>query len=340
MPIRVPASQCGADGFGRRKRITRGTAIEPPHLNACRLPNPTTPRNACISLVMLITTLSSEPPPADALHTTIPVGVVSFINTLPLIDGLDGLRDITLRHSVPSLLIDELLAGRVEVALCSSIDYLRSPEPLVLLPVGMLGCDGPTMTVRLYSTQPLHEVTRVHCDTDSHTSVALLRILMRELYETEVEIVEYEAREHVAGNHVVEWPDAMLLIGDKVTTDSPPAVRYPHQLDLGDAWHQLTGLPFVFAVWMAKESVDPSRLRTVALALDRQRRHNQQRIDRILHDRVSQTKWPLDLAREYLTQRLRYAFDERALQGMKQFFDLATSHRLVENRRDIRWLDI
>ena len=99
---------------------------------------------------------------------------MSFINTLPLIDGLENLADVSLRHSVPSLLIDELLAGRVDVALCSSIDYLRSPTPLALLPVGMLGCDGPTMTVRLYSNKPLHEITSVHCDTDSHTSVALL----------------------------------------------------------------------------------------------------------------------------------------------------------------------
>ena len=271
----------------------------------------------------------------QSVATTIPVGVVSFINTLPLIDGLENLADVSLRHSVPSLLIDELLAGRVDVALCSSIDYLRSPTPLALLPVGMLGCDGPTMTVRLYSNKPLHEITSVHCDTDSHTSVALLRILMREMHGNDPQIIDYEAREHVAGNQVVEWPDAMLLIGDKVTTDSPPAVRYPHQLDLGEAWHELTGLPFVFALWMTLEDVDPDRLRMVSIALDRQRRHNRERLDRILRTRVAHTKWPLDLARTYLMDRLRYDVDERAVEGLERFFELAASHGLVESARPL-----
>ena len=61
------------------------------------------------------------------------LGVVSFVNTLPLIDGLERLADIDLRYSVPSLLMDTLLAGEVDLALCSSIDYQRSPEPLVIV---------------------------------------------------------------------------------------------------------------------------------------------------------------------------------------------------------------
>ena len=94
------------------------------------------------------------------------IGVVSFVNTLPLIDGLERLRDVELRCTVPSHLLAMLLDEEVDVALCSSIDYQLSAEPLVVLPVGLLGCDGPTLTVRLYSSVPIDEIDEVCRDTD------------------------------------------------------------------------------------------------------------------------------------------------------------------------------
>ena len=273
--------------------------------------------------------------PADG-DDLVHLGVVSFVNTLPLIAGLDGCRDLDVRPSVPSLLLDRLLAGEADVALCSSIDYQRSPVPLVVLPVGRLGCDGPTLTVRLYSQRPIEEIDVVHCDTDSHTSVALLRILLRERHGISPRLVDYHAREHVAEARPLDWPGAMLLIGDKVVTDSPPAVRYPHQLDLGAAWHELTGLPFTFAVWVAREDVDPVRLDVAAAVLDRQRRKNRPLLDRLIHDRVVPRGWPADLAREYLGHRLRYEWDDAAAHGLRWFWRLAAEHGLIEAERPLR----
>lgn len=263
------------------------------------------------------------------------IGVVSFVNTLPLIDGLERLTDIELRHSVPSVLVQQLLSGAVEIALCSSIDYQHSPVPLVILPAGALGCAGPTLTVRLYSSRPIARIAAVHCDTDSHTSIALMRILLKELHNIEPEIIDYNAREHVAENRPVDWPESMLLIGDKVVTDSTPAVRYPHQLDLGAAWNELTGLPFVFAAWMATESADPQRLTVANAILDRQRRHNRERLDLIVHHRARPRNWPTDLASEYLKQRLVYELQEPHRAGMELFFEKAQSHGLIEKVRPL-----
>jgi chorismate dehydratase len=268
----------------------------------------------------------------------IQLGVVSFLNTLPLIDGLDRLEGFRFRYSVPSLLIDQLLAREVDLALCSSIDYQRSPEPLLIVPVGALGCDGATLTVRLYSQQPIERIQHVYCDRDSHTSIALLRILLREMHQIDPVLIEYDAREHVAENHPIDWPDTMLLIGDKVVTDSPPAVRYPYQLDLGAAWLELTGLPFVFAVWMARKQRDLQRIRTAAAVLDRQRRHNIERLDLIVHRRAEPRRWPPDLARIYLTQRLVYEFTPRLRDGLELFFAKAQSHGLITRRRPIELL--
>jgi chorismate dehydratase len=262
-------------------------------------------------------------------------GVVSFVNTLPLIEGLGGLADIELIHNVPSLLIEQLLGGAVDVALCSSIDYQRSPEPLVIVPAGLLGCDGPTLTVRLYSTSPIERIERVYCDTDSHTSIALMQILLRERFGIDPELISYNAREHVADSRLVDWPEAMLLIGDKVVTDSPPAVRYPHQLDLGGLWREHTATPFVFALWLARPDVDPDRLRVAGAILDRQRRRNGLRIEAIIHDRAEPRNWPRDLALAYLRERIAYEFTDDRRRGLEQFFDKAFEHGLIGERRPL-----
>jgi len=267
------------------------------------------------------------------------LGVVSFINTLPLIDGLEALADLELRHSVPSRLIEQLLADEVEVALCSSIDYQRCDAPLVALPVGLLGCDGPTLTVRLYSTRPIERIERVYCDTDSHASIALMRILLKEIYGIEPRLVDYDAHRHVAGGSPIDWPEAMLIIGDKVVTDSPPAVRYPHQLDLGEAWTEHTSLPFVFALWLAKETADAPRLRrqrTAAAILDRQRRYNAIRLDWIVHHRAPRRRWPRDLAGDYLKHHIAYEFTERRRRGLELFYDKALAHGVIARRRPLQ----
>lgn len=272
--------------------------------------------------------------------STVKLGVVSFLNTLPMIDGLENLKDIELKFTVPSCLIDQLLSDEVEIALCSTIDFQNSPEPLVIIPCGILGCDGPTLTVRLYSSVPIHQLEHVYCDTDSHTSIILLRILLRELYEIDPEIIDYNAREHVAENKPVEWPEAMLLIGDKVVTDSPPAVRYPHQLDLGAAWVNMTELPFVFAAWMAKKTTSLERLRPAALALDRQRRANAMCLDRIISRNVNSRHWPDDLARKYLGEYLSYEWTSKRQEGLELFFKMSKKHKLIKNLRPVELLSI
>lgn len=280
--------------------------------------------------------------PADAVADTPPLranirlGVVSFVNTLPLIDGLDGLDNVDLQFTVPSLLLGKLIDDEVDIALCSSIDYHRSDEPLVVLPVGLLGCDGPTLTVRLYSKVPLDAIDRVHCDTDSHASVVLMQILLKEMHGIAPDLIEYDAREHVADNRPVDHPETMLLIGDKVVTDSPPAVRYPHQLDLGAQWVEMMQLPFVFALWMAKRTADEALLQSACAVLDRQRRHNMfDRLDRIIARHAEPRKWPRDLAADYLKEKLSYEFTDHRRAGLELFYAKAVEHGLLSARRPL-----
>lgn len=251
---------------------------------------------------------------------------MSYLNAKPLIDGLDAANDAAdVRYDVPSRLLTDLESGDVDLALCPVIDYARSRQPLTIVPVGGIGCQGSTLTVRLYSRVPIDRLEAVYVDTDSHTSATLLRVLLDRLYGIAPRLIDYDAHEQVAGGRVVDLqgvhgPEAMLLIGDKVVTDSPRAVAYPHQLDLGEAWHRMTGMPFVFAVWMTRVGENLGDLPERLTAL---RQHNAERIDVIVTRHAAEHHWPADLAQRYLGEILRYAIGETELRAIEHFFELA-----------------
>ncbi|MGP1273112.1 MAG: menaquinone biosynthetic enzyme MqnA/MqnD family protein [Phycisphaerales bacterium] len=280
------------------------------------------------------------------MKTETRIGCVNFLNTAPLIEGLGSLAGVTVTGAVPSKLVGLLERDEADVALVSLIDAARSAVPLVVVPAGMIGCDGPTLTVRLYSQVPIDGVRVVHADTDSHTSVALCRLLLKDRYGIEPSFADYDARERMplarradaepSGEEAdgSSWPESMLLIGDKVVTDSPPAVRYPHQCDLGELWREQTGLPFVYAVWMCRgDRVDDARVRRAAALLDRQRRHNRTRIDHIVTNRAPEHRWPADLARRYIGRCLRYDFDERAREAAGLFLERCVAAGLAPHAR-------
>lgn len=281
------------------------------------------------------------------------IGCVKYLNTLPLIEGLASWQEAELIAAVPSRMIDLLLGGvggEVDMALVSLIDYARSPEPLAILPVGMIGCDGPTMTVRLYSSIEPEKITAVHGDTDSHTSATLVRVVLARKYGRMPELIDFDARERVSSPPSgEEWPPALVLIGDKIVTDAPPAGRYPYQVDLGQAWKDMTGLPFVYAAWMCRASAldQPGdegaarrrRILATAAVLDRARRHNATRLDWIVAGRAAERGWPEDLAATYVGSYLRYEVGEAERAGAERFLEEAAALGLAP-RREVRWVEV
>lgn len=271
------------------------------------------------------------------------LAAVSYLNTLPLIEGLEANRDVELTLAAPSHLLPLLESGDADLALAPVIDALRSDAELELVPAGAIGCDGATLTVRLYSAVPFEQARRVHADADSHTSVTLARWLLATRFNARPEFVEFDARERVevagdTGGAPAEWPETMLMIGDKVVTDSPPAVRYPHQLDLGEAWRAETGLPFVYAVWMRRAGDAPSPRERAAIALlDRQRRYNASRLDWIVTRRATAKRWPTDLARDYLGRHLRFDVGDPQREAIARFFAEASALGAAPDR-PARWL--
>jgi chorismate dehydratase len=275
------------------------------------------------------------------------IAAVRYLNTAPLVEGLDTCEGITLLPVVPSRIADLVRAGEADIGLVSIVDAVREGPELALIPAGMIGCDGPTLTVRVFSSVPLASITHLHADTDSHTSVALARLILAKRFGISPPVIDFDVRERVTRGGAsaptpdrIEdaWPDSVLLIGDKVVTDRPPASRYPHELDLGEAWKELTGLPFVYAMWMCRAAdADSARITTAATLLDRQRRHNLTRLEWIVSTRAPAARWPLDQARHYLGHLLRYQVGPREREAVTRFLGDAAHLGLLPSK-SLRWV--
>lgn len=250
------------------------------------------------------------------------LGCVSYLNSRPLVYGLDGRADLKVIYDVPSRLLDLISAGRCDLALLPVIDY-QQRDDLWMVPVSCIGADGHVYTVRLFSRVPADRIKTLFFDTDSHTSVALCRIILKYVYGCEPEPATSQAD-----------ADATLLIGDKVVCAAPAG--HPHQLDLAYEWKQWTGLPFVFAVWMSR-SPEISLLLYTALA--DALREGMGNIDAIVQEDAIPRGWSAEVARSYLTSLLRFdiTLDISSPQrlAIERFYQLAHEMGLIDCCRAI-----
>jgi chorismate dehydratase len=254
---------------------------------------------------------------ATQVRQAVRVGCVSYLNAKPLIYGLESADNVSLSLDIPSKLLGGLRENRFDVALLPIIDYQRLDNLRLIVGSG-IGCDGPTLTVRIFSHVPVDQIQTLACDVHSHTSVALARVILSERYNRRPVFVDLD--------HVHEAPlaEARLLIGDKVVCEEPPGFEY--QVDLGEAWKQMTGLPFVFAAWIARAEVD---LGDLPVQLESAKRRGMQHLPEIVQQHASPRGWPADLAMRYMTEFLKYDIGERQLQAIRLFHQLAAKHGMI-----------
>ncbi len=275
------------------------------------------------------------------------IAFVRYLNTRPLVEGLDALDEVELVPAVPAQIADMVRSGQVDVGLGSIID--GTDEALSVLPAGMIGCDGPTRTVRLYATVPFAQVTHLAADSESHTSVVLSRIVLEEMYGSKPQIEPFDATAFEnegadgggCGCNEGEGPQAVLLIGDKVVADLLPADRYGCQLDLGQAWKDLTGLPFVYASWLCRrEEASSDRLIALGALLHRQLLHNLTRLDWIVATHARSHNWNETLARQYVRSLLSYRLGDRERAAADRFVSLARLHGFLPENAKLNWVEM
>jgi chorismate dehydratase len=250
------------------------------------------------------------------------VASVSFVNARPLIAGLERESEVKLELAVPSALLGLLESGRADVGLLPTIDYQRMSD-LVVMPAGGIASDGPTLTVRIFSRVPVQGIESLACDTDSHTSVALARIILARRYDLRPELIELTRASDAK-------TQARLLIGDKVVCDEPRG--FEHQLDLGQEWKAMTGLPFVFAVWCAKPAAAVERVNELLLAAKERGKGS---VEEIVEKYAVPRGWPAGMARQYLTRNLQFDIGAREIEAMRVFHRLALEEGIIPSKREL-----
>ncbi|MEO6445250.1 MAG: menaquinone biosynthesis protein [Gemmatimonadaceae bacterium] len=194
------------------------------------------------------------------------IGRIPYINCYPVYGAIDrGVVPLEgeLVDGVPSALNAQMAAGTLDVSVVSAMEYARDSRRYLLLPDLAISCDGPVRSVMLFSKLPAAELSgrRVIVSRSSMTSVALLELLFEHVWRALPEFVPGDSECADIARFGDEAHDARLVIGDAALIlndagrSAENAARYPHVYDLGLEWKRWTGLPFVFAVWVAQRSV-------------------------------------------------------------------------------------
>jgi predicted solute-binding protein len=177
---------------------------------------------------------------------------VSYLNAHPILHGLlSGLAEDRMHLTLqpPAEIARQLFEDEIDAGL-SPVATLAAHGGLEIVPGIAIGCDGPVWSVRLVSECPLAELEEVLLDASSRTSAVLARLCLRELRGGAEP--RYCAKPVDEIFELVGGTRGGLLIGDPAL-ETERSFRY--ELDLGHAWKQMTGLPFVFAVWVARPGV-------------------------------------------------------------------------------------
>lgn len=265
------------------------------------------------------------------------IATVSFLNAWPLVDALDELApgEARLISAVPSALSELLHADEADAALIPVVEYFRGSGACLVPGIG-IAADGPVDSVKLFSRVAPTAIRTVAVDRGSRTSVALLRIFFAELYGVQPDFKVLEPRvETLLDDH-----EAALVIGDRCFAAErrfrSEGRHDVHRIDLAETWREMTGLPFVFAVWALGrrfcERADAAERDGLADLLARAAAAGLDRLDVLAARAAGEGRLgpggvsSVEAIRGYFGDSLRYVLGERELAGLKRFHTLCVRH--------------
>ncbi len=242
------------------------------------------------------------------MQKKIKVGSVSYLNAKPLIYGLaNGMMagTVELISNYPSAIANQLLNDEIDVGLVP-VAIIPSLKEYHIVSDYCIGSDGEVASVCLFSDVPLDAIETILLDYQSNTSVALLKILLKEHWKISPVLIEgkegyeKEIKENVAG----------LVIGDRAFAQRKIS-KYIY--DLGTAWKALTGLSFIFAAWVSNKKLDAGFISEFNIA----NAEGFKQLDAI-YDKVH---YPLYDLKKYYTENISYVLDESKQRGMQLFLE-------------------
>ena len=239
------------------------------------------------------------------------VGIVNYLNTRPLIYGLQRPpvnEKIELVGDYPSKLAEMLLKNEIDVGLVPVAVIPQLPSYHIIGDY-CIGTEGEIASVALFSEVPMSEIKRIYLDYQSRTSVALLKYLVKEYWGISPEFVQAADEDY---RKEIKGTTAGLVIGDRAFEQRKISTFI---YDLGSEWKKITGLPFVFAAWISTRKLpeDFIAIFNAANAV------GLQHIDEI----VAANPFDLYDLKKYYTLHLSYLLNEEKKRGMEKFLDVA-----------------
>lgn len=241
------------------------------------------------------------------------VGMVNYLNTKPLLYGLEKppiSEQIVLTGDYPARVAAQLLDDEIDVGLIPVAMLPKMPEYHI---VGnyCIGTEGEVASVALFSEVPMEEIKTVYLDYQSRTSAALLQYLLKESWGINpliIEAVNEDYRKEIKGT------TAGLVIGDRALEQRKISTFI---FDLGSEWRAITGLPFVFAAWISTKKLPDDFIRLFDAANALGLAH----IDEIV---AANPYKSYDLAKYYRFD-LSYRLDDRKRKGLSRFLQVITA---------------
>ncbi len=242
------------------------------------------------------------------------IGAVSYLNTKPLIFGLEkalGERD-KLSLALPSQLATELASGEIDIGLIPVVEYFRHAE-FQIVSDAVIACRGPVWSVRVFFRCEPSQVKTLALDEGSRTSAALCKVLFHQRFGFVPNTIPLQ----MTDDPISALADAVLVIGDRAMHPESFRPAFQSDWDLGQAWFEETGLPFVFAMWVARNS--SFALEEWKLTLERTRDHGLSHVRDIACSTARKYQLSVEQCEDYLTHYIRFFLraDERA--GLQEF---------------------
>jgi chorismate dehydratase len=231
-----------------------------------------------------------------------------YSNSAPLVDKLKQVSPgVQVMNDHPANLVDDLNSGKADVALIPVAHLYRHPELIMLEGLGV-AADGPVKSVLLKCNVPISRIQTVGRDPASATSNALAELLLKKHFGREIEMVDY---------HALEQPDAEVVIGDRALCGAPAPAG---DIDLAEAWKEMTGLPFVFAVWAVRK--DFREIEAVTEIAHAACTAGLRSLEEIAGRYAVELGHSKMFWLDYLTHSIHYELGERELAGLELFREL------------------
>lgn len=239
------------------------------------------------------------------------ISAVSYLNTLPFLYGINNSEiknEIDLSLDIPSDCARKLLDGSVDIGLVP-VAILPQLKEHYILSDYCIGANGKVNTVALFSDVPLNEIERVFLDFHSKTSINLVQILAKYYWKITPKFIDAKTgfEDEIGGS------DAGVIIGDR-TFNLPK--RFKFKYDLAEEWKKMTGLPFVFACWVANKKLPTTFVNSFNLALKKGLENIA-----VLADESSQTLISKDDLVVYWNNFIDYNFDETKQKALAKFLE-------------------